>query len=133
MRDHRVTGLLLLLLLLGGTACTRYPNATPPPSALHPPIYPGAQQVQTRATSRGSPGEETIFLSPDVAEKIAAFYSVTLLNDKWTRCGSETPTANQAEYCWSEGCPGYSLTLTIKSITDGLTQVKLEWVVLGCE
>ena len=133
MFDHRVTRLILLLLLLGCTACTRYPNGTPPPSALNPPIYPGAQAIKTREASRGSPAQEITFVSPDGAEKIAAFYSVTLLKDKWTACGTAYSTPTDAEYCWSDGCPGYTLTVTIQSTADGPTQVKLERVTIGCE
>jgi hypothetical protein len=129
-----VLALSITLLMLGMViGCTRSPNGKPPASALSPPLYPGAQQVQVREFGQGSPAMQVTSKTSDSSEKILTFYKDVLLKDGWTQSDSSTPTPMGLRFYWSGGCPGYSLQVTVKPENDKPTIIELEHVTIGCE
>src|SRR4051794_18246177 len=120
---------LWLILLLGFSGCSLIPAPTPPSSTQYPPIYPGAQQVQTQilSTYAGPYNDKHIsFQTTDRPEDVLAFYRTTLSKDGWQPPPVSAPS-NTLFMGWVDGSanPAFRLEIVMKSTTNGVIQVEL--------
>jgi len=124
--------LACIVALVAMTGCSRYGGAKPPASAQDPPIYAGAQAIQTQTVASHLPEPTKLLSFRTIASPatVIAFYRDTLLRDGWRVEDQENP--NEAHFYWVEGCPVYGLTVSATSSLSDQTSVQLELIETPC-
>jgi hypothetical protein len=144
MSKHSITAWVLLCLACVAclSSCSRGYNGSfisIPQVALNPPLYPGAQQVQTTPETfysydanwqnrRDVTVNSLTFLTPDKVDAVFAFYKETLSQEGWeSRTPDIRPEAAEVIFDWKQGgCPEYFFEVAVsRNSENALTQVQL--------
>lgn len=112
---------LAVLVLSGCTApAANGPRAT---RAAYPSLapYPRQQQEETSTViinGAGRRGQQTTFATEDQPEQVWAFYRDTLTATGWK-------AIHQGLYVNGQGCPNYTVSITVQAAAGDMTQVKV--------
>jgi hypothetical protein len=115
-----------ILVLLA--ACYSFLAQQPPQSALNPPVYPGAQQVQDKKSDgeRG-PIRVITFERSSTPTQVLGYYTDLLQRDGWElHTGLSEPS--KLYFGWVDGAsssPAYELYVDVKSSSTWQTHVEL--------
>jgi hypothetical protein len=118
----------LFLSTLAGCSASQGPA---PASAEHPPIYPGAQDLQV-AKDTYQPGlQEIRFSTADAVEDVLAFYRGALSKDGWAS-RADLSDQSRATFDWpreaSAGADNYELVVSAQGAARKPTRVTIKVV-----
>ena len=107
---------VLTLSMLSG--CSRQDPGQIPPSAEHPLLYPGAQDIQTRSVkdASGYPLQVTSFRLNTDSTAVISFYDENLSKEGWGIGDATSP--NKRHYYWIGSCPVYGLDVSVESTNE---------------
>jgi hypothetical protein len=116
---------LVAMLLVVACTSTGTPPKPVPPTALEPPVYPNAINVQAREVDSGEavPAQDITFETSDSPQQVMSFYKDILGRDGW-EFNSELSTSDFLYFRWVD-YSAYSLVVTIKPGEAGALRVEL--------